>query len=274
MTVHKLGLLVLSLLMLDCSNPPRSTKPIVRIKGSDTMLPLTKLWAEEFMRQRPGVSVYTEGGGTEDGFRALTQGKIDISTASRPMRPEEARGLAERQSSLGYSFLVAKDALSIFVHPENPIRELSLAQLRDIFAGRIVNWKEVRGRDQPIMVFIRPPNSGTYLYFQEHVLEGQAYTSSAQTLPTNQAVVNAIAVHSNAIGYGGFAFEQSVVHCQVEGVRPSEENVRRDVYPIIRYLHLYTRDTPRGYSKQFIDWVLSPTGQQVVRKAGYFPIFP
>ncbi len=274
MARRKLGLLALSLLILGCGIPPSSTRPIVRIKGSDTMLPLTKLWAEEFMRQHPGVSVYTEGGGTEDGIKALIQGKIDISTASRPMRPEEARGLAERQSSLGYSFLVAKDALSVFVHPENPARDLSLKQLRDIFTGRVINWKEVGGRDQPIMVIIRPPNSGTYLYFQEHVLEGQAYASSAQTLPTNPSVVNAIAAHANAIGYGGFAFERSVVHCQVEGVVPSEENVRKDVYPITRYLHLYTRDTPRGYSKQFIDWVISPAGQQVVRKAGYFPIFP
>ncbi len=238
------------------------------------MLPLTKLWAEEFMRQHPGVSVHTEGGGTEDGIKALIQGKIDISTASRPMRPEEARGLAERQSSLGFSYLVAKDALSIYVHPDNPVRNLSLVQLRDIFTGRIPSWKEAGGQDQAILVLIRPPNSGTYLYFQEHVLEGHAYTSSAQTMPTNQAVVNAIAAHPNAIGYGGFAFEKSVVHCQVEGVMPSEENVVKDIYPITRYLHLYTRDAPRGYSKKFIDWVLSPAGQRVVRKAGYFPIFP
>jgi phosphate transport system substrate-binding protein len=271
----RLGMIILFLLfVLGCSSTKQLTAPVVRIKGSDTMLSLARLWAEEYMKQHPGVSVYVEGGGSATGFGALIKGEIDICTASRPMRSQEARALAEKRGSLGLSFLAAKDALSIYVNPENPVRDLSLSQLKDIFTGKVRNWTLVGGKDQPILIMTRSPNSGTYLYFQEHVLEGEPYAPSAQIMPTTQVVINAVASNVNAIGYGGIAYEWPIVHCSVDGIAPSEENVIKGIYPIARYLYLYTRDTPRGYVKQVIDWVQSPPGQQVVRKARYFPIFP
>jgi phosphate transport system substrate-binding protein len=169
-------------------------------------------------------------------------------------------------------FLVAKDALSVYLNPENPVKELSLEQLRRIYSGEIINWRAVGGRDQPISVLIRPPNSGTHLYFREHVLGGAPYSDRAQIVATTDNMVDGVSASPEAIGYGGIAYGPDIIHCSIEGVKPSEENVRNDSYPIVRYLYLYTVDTPQGTTKDFIDWVLKE-GQQTVRSVGYVPLW-
>lgn len=272
--LHRIPLLLslVFLIVWACATPRTSGSSTIRLMGSDTMINLAHRWAEVYMKVRPGVSVYSDGGGTATGIEALIKGEIDICTASRPLRPEEARRLAERHGYLGVSFLVAKDALSIYVHPENPVRNLNLAQVREIFTGKITNWKIVGGADAEIVLLHRAPNSGTYLYFQEHVLDGQPYSPSARTMPGTQAIVNAIAENPGAIGYGGIAYGKKIVHCRVGGVAPTEENVRNDSYPISRYLYFYTIKEPSGMVKSFIDWVLSREGQREVKQIGYVPL--
>ena len=233
---------------------------------------LLSRWAEEYMKSNPDVSVYTEGGGTEDGIRALIDGKVDICAASRPLQPNEARLLAEKYRKLGISILVAKDALSIYVNPANPVQNLSIKQIKQIFIGKITNWKEVEGNDEPIEVLTRSPNSGTYLYFKEHILEGEFYSSTAKTMPTYTAMVKYISENQNSIGFGGIVFGQNIIHCQINGIAPIDENVRNDTYPIIRYLYLYTIDTPRGLIKNFIDWILKD-GQRIVKETGLIPLW-
>lgn len=255
-----------------CAGTHQRQVDVIRLKGSDTMLLLATRWAEEYMKEHPTVSVYAEGGGSALGFKSLIKGEIDICAASRPIQAHEARQLAEKYQRIGMGFWVAKDALSIYLNPENPIRNLSLAQLKAIFTGKIANWEQVGGPKQPINVIIRSPNSGTYLYFKEHVLEGEFYVPAAQTLSTTAAVVKAISENVAAIGYGGIAYGQNLIHCQINGVAPTEQNVRNDTYPIVRYLYLYTIDTPQGAVKSFIDWVLKD-GQKVVRQVGYIPIW-
>lgn len=245
---------------------------IVRITGSDTMYILASRWAEEYMRLHPNVSIYVDGGGTKKGVEAMIDGRADICTASRPLRAPEARLLAERYRHIGVSHLVAKDALSVYVHPDNPVQNMSKEQLKQIFTGEIVRWSDVGGADEPIMVITRSPNSGTFAYFKEHILEDEAYTSAAVIMPTTTAVVKAVTNNRHAIGYGGAVYGPDLVHCKIDGVAPSEENVRNDRYPIIRYLYLYTTDSPRGAVKAFIDWVLKD-GQQVVEQVGYFPLW-
>ena len=263
---------VVSISVWGCASPRTNGSSTIRLMGSDTMINLAHRWAEEYMKVRPGVSVYSDGGGTATGIEALIKGEIDICTASRPLRAEEARRLAERHGYLGVSFLVAKDALSIYVHTENTVRNLSLAQVRDIFTGKITNWKTVGGADAEIVLFNRAPNSGTHFYFQEHVLEGQPYSPAARTMTGTQAIVNAIAENPGAIGYGGIAYGKEIAHCRVDGVAPTEENVRNDSYPISRYLYFYTIKEPSGLVKSFIDWVLSRDGQREVKKIGYVPL--
>lgn len=244
----------------------------IRLKGSDTMIILAELWAEEYMKSNPGIAVYAEGGGTATGMEALINGEVDICTASRPIRPNEARRLVERQGYLGVSFLVAKDALSIYLHPENPVRNLTMAQLKEIYTGRITSWKEVNGQDAEVVLFSRSPNSGTYLYFQEHVLEGQPYSPSATTRTGTEAIAREISKNPSAIGYGGIAYGKDLVHCKINNVAPTEENVRNDSYPISRYLYFYTIKEPSGGVKKFIDWVLSKDGQAAVKEIGYVPL--
>jgi len=236
------------------------------------MIILAELWAEEYMKANPGISVYADGGGTATGMEALIKGDIDICTASRPINPSEARRLVERQGYLGISFLVAKDALSIYLHPQNPVRNLTMTQVREIFTRKITSWMDVGGSDAEIVLFSRSPNSGTYLYFQEHILEGQPYSAAAQTVTSAAAVVEAVAQHPNAIGYGGIAYGQNLVHCKINGVAPTEQNVRNDSYPISRYLYFYTIKAPSGNVKKIIDWVLGKEGQAAVKKIGYVPL--
>jgi phosphate transport system substrate-binding protein len=244
----------------------------IRIVGSDTMHILASRWAEEYMRQRPTVSVYSESRGTELGIKAMINGEAEICSASRPLRPEEVRLLAQKYGKLGMGFLVAKDALSVYLHPENPVKDLTLDQLRNIFSGKVRNWRAVGGYDEPILVMIRPPNSGTHLYFREHVLGGAQYSEFAQIVPTTPRMVTAVSETQGAIGYGGIAYGPNLVHSRIDGVAPSEENVRNDSYPIVRYLYLYTVDTPQDEAKGFIDWILKE-GQRTVRQVGFVPLW-
>ncbi len=237
------------------------------------MLILVRQWAEAFMKSHPDISIYTEGGGTATGVEALTNGTADICSASRPLRPEEIKILAEKFGRIGIGTLVAKDALSIYVNPQNPVQDLSLKQLKEIFTGRIRNWKELGGTDTSLIVISRPPNSGTYFYFREHVLNDQPYSPDALTLLTTNAIVNYIAEHTNAIGYGGLAYGKNVVHCRINSIFPSENSIKYDLYPISRYLYLNTIEKPDGAVKAFMDWVLTPAGQSVVEQVGYISIW-
>ncbi len=244
----------------------------IRIKGSDTMLLLVQRWAEAFMATHPGVAVEVEGGSTTKGLRALIDGVVEIASASRPLRPEEAKQLAERWGTLGYSVLAARDALSVYVHPDNPATDLDLEQLRGIFTGEIRNWRAVGGKTAEITVIARNPASGTRLFFAEHVLGGEPYTRRARVLNTTTRVVEAVRNDANAIGYGGFGHAEGVRRCNVGGVAPSTANVHDGSYPIARYLYLYTAEPPAGLVKKFVAWVLGDEGQRVVTESGYVPL--
>jgi len=260
------------LIIAACAGVHQPPVNIIRLKGSDTMLPLTTRWAEAYMKEHPTISVYVEGGGSALGFKSLIQGEVDVCASSRPIQANETQLLAQKYGKVGMAFLVAKDALSIYLHPENPVRNLSLEQVKAIFTGAITHWNEVGGHNAPIQILMRSPNSGTFLYFKEHVLEGQPYVSGAQITPTTAAMVKVISENVNAIGYGGIAYGQNLIHCQINAIAPTEANVRSDRYPITRYLYLYTIDTPQGKLKNFIDWVLKE-GQAIVREVGYIPIW-
>lgn len=269
-------LFLLSLVTLYHCTGSRSNAPaIVRLKGSDTMLPLNRMWAEEFMKTHPRISIQVEGGGSATGIQALIESQADICAASRPLHPEEAGALAQRYRTIGFSFLVAKDALSIFLHPQNPVKDLTLKHVKEIFTGKVTNWAEVGGLNQEILVLIRPPDSGTYLYFKEHILGGEAYIASGRIAQTTAEIAAIVAQTPNAIGYGGIAYAASVniTLAKINGIPATAETVRYNLYPYTRYLYLYTINKPTGAVKEYIDWVLSPEGQRVVKNAGYLPLW-
>ncbi|HOJ04683.1 MAG TPA: phosphate ABC transporter substrate-binding protein [Bacteroidota bacterium] len=277
-SVSTRGILLLAsaLLLLSCggSQPGEAQGPaVIRIKGSDTMLQLTTRWAGEFMRNHADIAVYAEGGGTESGIEALIDGDVQLCAASRTLLPDEVRRLLKKRGYLGITVLTAKDALSVYLHPRNTVRSLSMEQLRGLFNGSIRNWSEVGGPNLPVLVVSRQPNSGTYLFFEEHVLRGDAYSTAAMTLPTTEAVIRAVAASPGAIGYGGLAYGADLVHCAIDGVEPTMEKVRDGSYPISRYLYLFAAGPLTGPGKTFIDWVLSDEGQAIVAGIGYIPLW-
>lgn len=272
--LKKIIFLIAILLILNCSWQYVRSTQILKIKGSDTMLILAQRWAEVFMQENPHHSIYVDGGGTKAGIQALIDGSAQICTASRPLRPDESRLLADKYHSLGLAFLVAKDAVSIYLHPDNPVRNLTSDDLHGIFTGRITNWSRLGGDDQPIHVLMRSPNSGTRLYLKEHVLADESFLTDSQIEPTTAEMTRSILNDPWAIGYGGLAYGPELFHCPIDSIAPTAENVINGSYPLSRYLYLYTIDIPRGNVQRFIDWVQSPAGQSVVAQIGYIPLWP
>jgi phosphate transport system substrate-binding protein len=250
----------------------------ITVKGSDTMVILAQRWAEMYMSNHPGVTIQVTGGGSGTGISALINGTTDICNASRPMEKTEKEKLKQRYNTLGVEIKVAKDGLSLYVHESMKVTELTLAQLKDIYTGVITNWKQVGGPDAKIILYGRENNSGTYVYFKDNVLEGQDYSSTMQSLPGTAAVVNAVGKDKNGIGYGGAAFGKGIKFIKIKkdsgspAYEPTTENIKNGNYPITRYLYIYTKSRPSGAIKEYIDWILSPEGQSVVTKVGYFPV--
>ena len=250
----------------------------ITIKGSDTMVILGQRWAEAFMKANPGMVVQVTGGGSGTGIAALINGTTDICEASRPMKQSEKEKLRDRFNSLGVEIPVARDGLAIYVHETNPLTELTLDQIKDIYTGKITNWKEVGGPDAQIILYSRENNSGTYVYFKDNVLKGADFAPQAQTLPGTAAVVNAVSKDKLGIGYGGAAYGKGIKFLKVkkdaksEGIEPTLDNVRSGKYPISRFLYWYTRNKPTGDVKKLVDFILSEQGQEVVSKVGYFPV--
>lgn len=253
--------------------PPRPQGE-VRVVGSDTMLQLNRRLAAGFMAANPGVPVAVEGGGTGAGIAALMAGGADLAAASRPLAADEVLELYERFGTLGVAYPVAADALSVYVHPANPVRELSTATLAGIFAGDVRDWAEVGGESGAIRVLIRPPSSGTHRFFRDHVLRGWPYRADAEMVARTADIVAAVAADPLAIGYGGLACGPAVVRCAIDGVRPpATPDGELSGYPLSRHLTLVAAAPPEGPARAFVDWCLGPQGQAVTREVGYVPLW-
>ena len=249
----------------------------ITIKGSDTMVQLGQRWAEEYMKSHKDVSIQVAGGGSGTGIAALLNGSTDICEASRDMKPQEYAS-AETKGIKPYRVSVALDGIAVFVHEINPVKELSLEQLKAIYTGSITNWKDVGGPDHIIVLYGRENNSGTYAYFKEHVLKNEDYHEATQTLPGTAAVVNAVAKDKFGIGYGGLAWGKGVKFVAVKNddksaaVLPSIKTVTDGSYPVARDLYWFFNGTPSGALKDLLNWALSPEGQKIAESADYIPL--
>ncbi len=273
MIIGKTILYLVALIIFSTCSFKLSNENVITISGSDTMFELNENLAREFMLDHPEISVHVKGGGTRIGINDLIQNKADICASSRNLKPEESKLLAKYYGSLAIVYLIAKDGLSVYVNPANEVNDLSVEQIKKIFKGEIKNWKDVGGRDTSIQVVLRNPNSGTYLYFKEHVLGDENYTDDNLTLPSTRDIIDFISTNKNAIGYGGVGYKRNITQIRVEGVFPIEDNIRNDSYPLTRYLHYFLSKKPSGALKKFIDWTLSPRGQNVIRKSGFIPLW-
>lgn len=251
-------------------------KERITIKGSDTMVILVQKWSELY----PGKNIEFQvtGGGSGTGIAALLNGTTDICSSSRPIKPKEVAMLREKFNYRGMEVRIARDGLSVYVNSKNPVRSLTLEQVRLIFTGKIRNWKEVGGPNAPIILYSRENSSGTYEFFKEHVLKKQDFAPQSQHMAGTAALINAVSKDRNSIGFGGAAYLAGVkalsiaVDASSAAVAPSKETILDGSYPISRFLYFYLNKRPSGSIKKFIDWVISPQGQAIVSDVGYYPI--
>jgi phosphate transport system substrate-binding protein len=255
-------------------------------KGSDTIVNLALAWAEKYQAEHPEVRISVTGGGSGTGIAALINKTVDIANASRQIKPEESSE-AKSNGVDPVEHVIARDAIAVIVNPQNPVSQLTLKQISDIYSGKISNWKEVGGEDRPIVRLSRETNSGTHVYFLETVLRlGQKdnktlFSMDTLLLPSSEGIVSEVRQNPNAIGYDGLGYvpkdlKMIAIATEQGGayVLPSVETVNDKTYPIARDLYMYTNGQPTGIVKEYMDWILSPEAQQIVAELGFVPISP
>lgn len=265
----------------------------LKIAGSDTMVQLGQNLVKAYMEANPGASASVQGGGSGTGIAALLNSSTDIASASREMKPKEfdqakAKGLDVKE------YVIALDALAVVVHPSNKVSKLTIAQLSDIYSGKINNWKQVGGADQEILVISRENNSGTHVYFKENVLrqgkeakKGDANPDPLSLLEfgskvtfgvSSQAISDQVKSNAAAIGYFGMGWitkEVKPLEISKDGKQffpPTAENTSSKKYPIARGLQMYVNMSAGEKAQKFIDFVMSPAGQKVIKEQDFVPV--
>ncbi|MEL7646167.1 MAG: phosphate ABC transporter substrate-binding protein [Anaerolineaceae bacterium] len=259
--------LVASLLLSACGATGADTT--LSITGSTTVQPLAEKLAESFMSASPDVQIDVQGGGSSVGVKAAGEGTSDIGMASRVVKDEELTQFPNLRVHV-----IARDGIAVVVHPDNPVNDLSLDQIRDIFSGKIVNWNEVGGPDAAITVAAREEGSGTRDAFMELVMGKDALIlDNAVLQSSNGAIRTVVATTPNAIAFLSFGYlDESTKALSIGGAAATEENASSGDYPVVRPLNLLTNGEPEGLVKSFLDFVLSAEGQALVREEGYIPV--
>ncbi len=251
------------------------------IKGSDTMVHLVTEWAETYMGQHPDVDISVTGGGSGTGIAALLNGTVDICAASRDMSAEEkekaaGKGIEPKET------VVARDGIAIIVNPNNGIGELSMDQLKKIYTGATTNWSQVGGADGKIQLLSRETSSGTYVFFQEHVLKKEDFAPETLLMPATSSIIQSASTDAMAIGYVGLGYaaeagdKVKVLAVKADdaapAIQPSDETVQSGTYSIARPLYLYTNGAPSGAVADFMAFCLGEQGQAIVRETGYVQV--
>lgn len=245
----------------------------ITVAGSDTMVNMAQAWAEEFMKENPGVQISVKGGGSGTGIAALINGTVDFADASREMKPEEIAQLKAKGGD-AVQTVVARDGITIIVNPANTITDISKDNLGKIYRGEITNWKAVGGPDKPIVLVSRDPSSGTYELFKEKVVgKTNNYAKSAKLLPSNQAIVDEVKANPDAIGYIGVGYESADIKpITLDGKTASKATVLDGTYELARTLNMYSNGAPKDVMKAYVDWILSDAGQKIVTDQGFVTI--
>jgi phosphate transport system substrate-binding protein len=281
-------LLICSFLLVSCGTSSNSSSnspaQYIENKGSDTIVNLALAWAEKYQSEYPDVRISVTGGGSGTGIAALINNTVDIANASRKIKDEE---IAEAQAKgvNPVEHIIARDAIAVIVNPENPVNELTLKQISDIYSGKITNWSELGGDDRPIVKLSRETNSGTHVYFLETVLrlgnkeDKTLFSMDTLLLPSSEGIISEVRDNPNAIGYDGLGYVpkdlKMIAIAKEEGgayVLPSIATVNDKTYAIARDLYMYTNGEPTGNVKDYLDWILSPEAQEIVAELGFVPV--
>jgi len=260
-----------------------SSASYIQNKGSDTIVNLALAWAEKYQAEHPEVRISVTGGGSGTGIASLINKTVDIANASRKIKDEET-AQAKANGVDPVEHIIARDAIAVIVNPENPVSQLTLKQISDIYSGKISNWSEVGGEDRPIVRLSRETNSGTHVYFLETVIrlgdskDKTLFSMDTLLLPSSEGIVAEVRQNPNAIGYDGLGYvpkdlKMIAIAKEAGGAYflPSIATVNDKTYPIARDLYMYTNGEPTGVVKEYLDWILSPEAQQIVADLGFVP---
>ena len=282
------------LIFSGCKQKVDAEKVVITVKGSDTMVNLAQKWAEVYMSKNPNVSIQVTGGGSGTGIAALLNKTTDMANASREIKDTEMEK-AKSQGIVPTQYEVALDGIAVIVHPGNKVDNLTVQQLSDIFTGKITNWKQLGGENLPITLYGRENSSGTYEFFKEHVLgkddkgKQKDYATNTQVLQGTAALGESVARDVKGIGYGGVGYfaerkDVKILHVKAdeksEAVIPSEngkvnyEVIWNKKYSISRYLYCYTDVNVKPEVKEYLDFITSAEGQEVVKQMEYIPLPP
>ncbi len=284
-----LSLILLAALLAGCGQNPAGQSPsgqstYIQNKGSDTIVNLALAWAEKYQNEHPEVSISVTGGGSGTGIASLINGTVDIANASRQITQQEldeakAKGIAPVELT------VARDAIGVIVNPSNPISQLTLQQISDIYSGKIKNWDELGGENRPIVKLSRETNSGTHVYFLQTVIrlgnskDKTIFSADTLLLPSSEGIIAEVRDNPNAIGYDGLGYitpEVKVLGVAADAkspaVLPSVATVNDHSYAVSRDLYMYTNGQSKGIVKAYLDWIVSQPAQDIVKQLGFIPI--
>lgn len=272
-------------LALAVAVPAFGARQMIQVKGSDTLVNLAQSWAEAYMEET-GTFVAVTGGGSGTGLAALIDGKTDLADASRQIKPKEVE-LARKNGVEPVQVAVAVDGLCVIVNEKNPLKALTVDQVGRLFRGEVANWKVLGGPDAPVTLYGRQSNSGTYVFFQEHVLGNKDYAQTMNHMNGNAQIVEAVRRDASAVGYVGIGYVLGEDGKVLPGIRPllvkpagggdavsplDSEAVKGGRYPLARALYQYTNGRPQGDVAAFLRFELSPAGQKIAEEQGFYPV--
>ncbi|MDR1471014.1 MAG: phosphate ABC transporter substrate-binding protein [Synergistaceae bacterium] len=242
----------------------------IAINGSTTVLPFAQSTAEAFMKLRPDVRISVSGGGSGNGAKSLIDGMVQIASMSRAMKDSEIND-AKKKGIDPVRHTVAVDCIVPIVHPSNPVNNLTVSQIRDIYAGSITNWKDVGGPDKRIAVVGRDTSSGTYEVWEEKVMKGTPVTPRALIVASSGALVQTVAGNPLSIGYDslGYVDPKLVKALGIDGVKGTPDTARDGTIATSRLLYMYTNGAPAGDVKAYLDFLTSDDGQRYVAREGF-----
>lgn len=248
-----------------------------RIKGSDTVLPLSQELAEMYMKSHPSATLTVTGGGSGVGISALLDGTTDLAMASRRIKFSEKMKM-KQSGHTPVEVIVAYDALAVIVHPSNPVKQLTREQLEAIFRGKITNWKEVGGPDARIVVYSRETSSGTYEFFKESILHNKNYMAGVLSMPATGAIIQSVSQTRGAIGYVGLAYlnrHVKALSVSYDGgrhyVAPSVQTAMAGQYPVVRPLYYYYDKANEAKVRPFLQYIVSKEARAKTLDLGFIP---
>jgi len=287
MRIQKLIAIAEVVLMLFGASLLLAQGKMLQVKGSDTMVNMVQILAEEFMAKNPKMPIAVLGGGSGTGITAIINGTCDLADASRDIKSKEMNQAWEKGVK-PRKFSVAVDGLSIIVNEKNPLTKLTMTQVGAIYRGEVKNWKGVGGADMKISLYGRQSNSGTYSFLQEHVLGNKPYSTDMKEMNGNAQIIEGVLADEAAIGYVGVGYVvdkttgKAMKGLKVLNINKMDKNqafspmdkaaVDAGTYPIARPLLMITNGAPKGTAAAFIKWILSDEGQKIVEREGFYTV--